>query len=146
MDDHVLALLAAKPGRVRDGLQALLAAMPQIETIELANDSASALRMIARHWPALVLLDTNLPANGVWTVLEQVKTRWPQVRCLILTDNNRQRHMAQAIGADAMLIKGFPAMELFGAIKQLLSKNEQRAGQTTSTRIAAPSVKPSVAS
>ncbi len=119
MNGDISTLIAARPGRVRDGLQALLAAIPQIEMIGQADDGASALKSVVEHRPALVLLDTNLPGNEVWAVLRQIKAQWPQARCLIMSDSGQQRRAAQAAGADGMLLKGFLAAELLAAIKEL---------------------------
>ena len=119
MNGDISTLVAARPGRVRDGLQALLAAIPQIEMIGQADDGASALKSVVEHRPALVLLDTNLPGNEAWVVLRQIKAQWPQARCLIMSDSGQQRRAAKAAGADGMLLKGFLAAELLTAIREL---------------------------
>lgn len=122
MQSDVLTLIVARPGRMRDGLQALLAAMPQVERINLADDSTAALEMISGQQPTLVLLDSNPLNDGqVWTALEQIKALHPQTRCLVLVDNGRQEQRAQATGADGVLVKGFSTAELFAAIEKLLS-------------------------
>ena len=119
MNGDISILVAARPGRVRDGLQALLAAIPQIEMIGQADDGASALKSVVEHRPALVLLDTNLPGDEVLAVLRQIKAQWPQARCLIMSDSGQQRRTAKAAGADGMLLKGFLAAELLTAIREL---------------------------
>jgi DNA-binding NarL/FixJ family response regulator len=116
-----LALVAAQPGRMRDGLRTLLAAMPLIDGIEQADDGASALRMIAERRPTLVLLDTNLPDDEVWVVLRRIKAQRLQTRCLVMADTSQQRQTALVTGADGVLIKGFSTRELFAAIEELLS-------------------------
>lgn len=123
MQPDVLVLIAARPGLIRDGLQAVLAAMPQIEMMDPVDDGPSALKKMAEHQPALVLLDTNLPDDQVWTLLQQIKARWPQIQCLILADSGRQQQTAQAAGADGVLIKGFPTKELYASVKRLLSRH-----------------------
>lgn len=149
MQSDVLTLVAARPGRVRDGLRALLATIPWLKVIGQADDGASALEIVAEHQPALVLLDTNLPGgepfdggrpvrgrpvhgrpvrthSGAWAVLKQIKARWPQVRCLVLTGNGRQGQTARAAGADGVLIRGFSTAELLTAIERLLSRGVRR--------------------
>jgi DNA-binding NarL/FixJ family response regulator len=114
---------------MRVSLQALLAAMPELEKIELADDDATALELVAEGGPAVVLLDTNLPGDdGVWAVLEQIKAQWPQVQCLVMADNNRQKQAAQDAGADEVLVKGFPTLELFVAVERLLLQKEVKNG------------------
>ncbi len=118
-------LIAAKPGVMRDGFQAVLTVIPQAKVIDPADDSASALRAVAEYRPALILLDTNLPDHQVWTLLEQVKAQWPQVQCLVLADNRQQRQTAQAAGADRVLIKGCPAKEFYANINGMLSRHRE---------------------
>jgi len=120
MKNHTPALIVARPGRVRDGLQALLTTVPQIGTVDLADDGPSALRMVRRRHPALVLLDINLHDDEVSTLLRQIKARWPQTRCLVLADSVRLQQMARDAGADSVLLKGFPAAQLFATIEGLL--------------------------
>ena len=113
-------LIAAKPSRMRDSLRFLLKTVSQISVIDLADDSASALRMISEHHPALVLLDTNLPGEEMTAVLKQIKADGFQSRCLVLSDTFEQQREAQSAGADVVLVKGFPAAELFDIVEGLL--------------------------
>jgi DNA-binding NarL/FixJ family response regulator len=115
-------LIAARPNRARDSLRVLLKLVPGINVIAYADDSASALNVVSECDLVLVLLDTNLPGEGFFTVLEQIRVNGSQSRCLVLVDNSRQRVQAQAAGADAALLKGFPTSELFEAIEMLLSE------------------------
>ncbi len=118
-------LIAAKPGVERDGFQAVLTAIPRAKVMDPANDSAATLRVVAKHQPALILLDTNLPDYQVWTLLKQLKAQWPQVQCLVLADNRQQRQTAQAAGADRVLIKGCPAKEFYANINGMLSRHRE---------------------
>lgn len=124
MPTDALILVAAKPGVLRDGFQAVLAAIPQVKVIDPVDDSASALRAVAEHQPALILLDTNLPDYQVWTLLEQIKTQWSQIKCLVLADNRQQQQTAQAADADGVLIKGCSASEFYATINELLSQHD----------------------
>jgi DNA-binding NarL/FixJ family response regulator len=124
MPTDVLILVAAKPGVLRDGFQAVLAAIPRTKVIDPVDNSASALRAVAEHQPALILLDTNLPDYQVWTLLEQIKTQWSQIKCLVLADNRQQQQTAQAADADGVLIKGCSAREFYATINKLLPQHD----------------------
>jgi DNA-binding NarL/FixJ family response regulator len=80
--------------------------------------------MVVEQQPLVVLLDTNLPGEQGWGVLEQIKVQRPHTRCLVLADSVRQRQTAWAAGADGVLLKGFSTAELFAAIDRVLSKGE----------------------
>ena len=114
-------LIVAPPGRLRDGLQALVRGAPQIKCAVWTADGPSTLRMIAEHLPGLVLLDTDLPNKEAWTVLGHIKARWPQIPCIALVNNGVQNQMANALSADAVLIKGFSAQTLAKTMEDLLS-------------------------
>jgi DNA-binding NarL/FixJ family response regulator len=117
-------LIAARPGRMRDSLHTLLESMLGLNIVGHADDSAAALRMVIEQRPALVLLDTNLPGEGVPSVLKRIKANGSQSRCLVLADSVQQQREAQAAGADVALLKGFPAVELFESVEELLVDRE----------------------
>ena len=121
----MLALIVTGPGSLQNGLVALITTMPQIHAVLVAEEATVALRMIANHRPALVLLDMILPRNGAGTVLKEIKTRWPSTRCIALADDVQQQQEAEAAGADVVLIKGYPAARLIAAIEGLLSQEEE---------------------
>ena len=122
-------IIAARPGRMRDSLKLLLRTIPGIKIVGQADDSSSALRMMAEHRPALAVVDTNLPdactepgrSDGFLTVLREIKVRKSETRCLVLADTGQKQADAAAAGADAVLRKGFPAEELFAVMERLLS-------------------------
>jgi len=118
----ISVLIASRPDRRRDGVRAMLKAIPHLKIINQADDGPTALKMMADHRPALVLLDSNLPDGTAWTVLKQIKTEWPQTLCLALIDTIDQRSMAETVGADGILMTEFSMMELGAAIVRVLTK------------------------
>jgi DNA-binding NarL/FixJ family response regulator len=125
-EHDISVLIAARPGRMRDSLLAVLKSVPRVSVVGQADCGASALSMIAVSRPALALLDTNLPDGEVTAVLEQIKTLEPRCRCLVLADEMRQLRDAVSAGADAALLKGFPAARLFEVIENLMGRYEDR--------------------
>ena len=125
-DGNEPVLIVGKPCRMRDSLHILLKTVSGIDIIGHADDGSAALRMVAEHRPALVLLDTNLPGEGFSTVLMRIKGNGFRSRCLVLTDSIQQRQEAQVAGADATLVKGFPAVKLFETIERLLWDGKAR--------------------
>lgn len=126
-------LIAAEPDRMRDRLHLLLKTVRGINIIGLADDSSAALRMVSEHRPALVLLDINLLGEGMTAVLEQIKAKESQSRCLVLADTFEQRREAGSAGADAALVKGFSMEELFQTIEELLQDGPNRSHIRRST-------------
>jgi DNA-binding NarL/FixJ family response regulator len=115
-------LIIARPGPLRDGLQALLTAMPQIDTVEWACDLSSALDMTSEHCPALVFLDAGTAGSEISLTLRRAKAKWPQAQCMFLANDVQQQREAEDASADAALLKGFPAAKLVATIAGLLLK------------------------
>lgn len=128
MKGYITAVIVAEPGPLRDSLQTLLMALPQIETVRLASDAPSAWKAITEQAPALVLLDTNLPDGDALALLRRIKAQEHRAQCLVLADDRQQQQDATAAGADAALLKGYPAAGLFGTIEKLLLSTEQLQG------------------
>ena len=116
-----LALIVARPGPLRNSLQALMTTIPQIEILAETSDPSALLRMGAKIQPDVVLLDASLPEEQVWPALRHIKEEWCHNRSIVLVEDSQQRQMVQAAGADVVLVKGFPAAKLIAAIEGLLS-------------------------
>jgi DNA-binding NarL/FixJ family response regulator len=113
-------LLVARPGRMREGLQALLRTIPEIEIVGQADWESQALAMIALQHPALVLLDSSLTPGEMLPTLLRIKGEYPRMRCIVLVENAQQQDAARDAGADTALIRGFSAGVLHAAIDQVL--------------------------
>jgi DNA-binding NarL/FixJ family response regulator len=115
-----MILIVAPPGNLQLGLQALLAVLRDVEVL-VAAEGPLALEVIERHTPSLVILDDDLPGDATPLSANQIKARWPEVRCLVLADDEQQRQRLQETSADLVLVKGYPAAKLKAAIEGLLS-------------------------
>ena len=118
----VLALSIAAPSPLQDGLLALITTSDQISAVFMAEEVSVALRMVKDHRPNLVLLDSYLP--GSQTVLERIKSQWPQTRCIVLVGSVEQEQAVKE--ADAVLIEGFSPSHLLATIEDLLAQSENR--------------------
>jgi DNA-binding NarL/FixJ family response regulator len=127
--NRVSALIVARPGRMRNGLRALLRTIPRIEIVGQVDQGSAALGMVTLERSALVLLDSSLPFEEMRMALKQIKAEWPQTRCIVLVDNLQQQGMAQAAGADGVLLKGFAAETLFMTIDEVLMRVDKPDGQ-----------------
>lgn len=122
MEEFIPALILTNSERIREGLSALLSAMPQIGVIGQLEHDGAALQLIPRQYRALVLLDASIPGNETWTALKQFKATNSQTRCLVLVGSTLQQRLARAAGADSVLLAGFSAGEFFTTIEKLLAQ------------------------
>ena len=117
------ALIVAKPGPLRDSIQALMIAIPQIEAVRETSDLSSALAMVFDRCPALVLLDSGLERGEIRPAVKRVKAQWPLARCVFLADDVQQQREGESAGVDAALLKGLPATQLVAVIVGLLPQS-----------------------
>lgn len=113
-DDHKI---------VRDGLKEILKQVPDIETIEEANDGEEALAHFHRKEFDLILLDISLPDMTGLEVLQTIKKKNPAQKVLILSMHPQEQYALRALklGASGYLTKGTAAEELITAVKKINS-------------------------
>ena len=119
-EPDVTALIVARPGEMRDGVRALLAATPKIAHISQADDGPAALAIIRELCPQVAVLDCNIPVGDIPTLLTRIEAACPQTRCLVLADGAEQQREAESAGADVTVLKGFPAARLAQTLAGLL--------------------------
>ena len=92
--------------------------------IEEAIDGEEALTLLAGHVPDLVLLDWKMPGRHGSLVLDELKTRHPQLPVIVLTAEVAEHHrnLAESLKVDVFLTKPFSPLELLGTIERLLGE------------------------
>jgi DNA-binding response OmpR family regulator len=105
--------------------ESLVFAMNQIGIgAEHAGTGESAVELIDRQKPDLVLLDLNLPGMGGWDVLEHIKNEYGEhgVPIIVTTafGDNTNRIVGRLHYVKKYLVKPFTFQELFKAIEEVL--------------------------
>ena len=92
--------------------------------IEEAIDGEEALTLLAGHVPDLVLLDWKMPGRHGSLVLDELKTRHPQLPVIVLTAEVAEHHrnLAESLKVDVFLTKPFSPLELLATIERLLGE------------------------
>lgn len=111
VDDHAL---------FRAGLINLLHELPDIEVVGDAGDGQTALEMIERTQPQMILLDVNMPGMGgvetVRALRSQTSTRDCKILMLTISKSEEDLFGAIQAGADGYLLKNVEPEELHRAI------------------------------
>jgi NarL family two-component system response regulator LiaR len=97
----------------------LLKLEPDINVIGTADDGAAAVHMVEKEKPDLVLMDLKMPVmNGV-EATRQIRTKYPEVKVLVLTTYDDDEWVFDAIqaGASGYLLKDTPRDQLIRAIR-----------------------------
>jgi DNA-binding NarL/FixJ family response regulator len=113
-DDHQI---------MRDGLVALLEALPGLEVVGTAGDGAEAVRVCGATRPDVVVMDIQMPAVDGIEATRQVVTAHPGTAVVILTMNEDDDTIMSALraGARGYLLKGSSATEVEQAIRATAS-------------------------
>lgn len=113
-------LIVSRPGPLRESLQALLATVLPAGAIEVVDDTATALTMVAKDRPALVVLDFDPSDDSVWELLSRIQVTHPRIRCVVLVDDMQQRERVLSFCAEEVVMKGCRAEQLSATIRHTM--------------------------
>jgi len=110
LDDHEI---------VRRGVKDLLEAESDIAVIGEAGTAASALARIPALRPDVAVLDVRLPDGDGVSVCREIRSRMPEVACLMLTSFGDDEALFDAImaGAAGYVLKQIRGTDLVGAVR-----------------------------
>lgn len=110
LDDHEI---------VRRGIADLLSSATDIEVVGEAATVAQALARIPASRPDVAVLDARLPDGSGIDVCREVRSRHPEIRCVILTsyDDDEALFAAVLAGASGYLLKQIRSSSLTDAIR-----------------------------
>lgn len=106
---------------VREGLKSLLEAQPDIRIVAEADNGQTALEMIQKNTPDVVLMDVRMPVMDGVAATQAIAEQFPQIKVLILTTFDDEAFVGDAVraGAKGYLLKDTPSNELAEAIRML---------------------------
>jgi DNA-binding NarL/FixJ family response regulator len=112
LDDHEI---------VRRGVRDLLEAEPDIAVIGEAGTAESALARIPALKPDVAVLDVRLPDGDGVTVCREIRSKMPDVACLMLTSFGDDEALFDAImaGASGYVLKQIRGTDLVGAVRTI---------------------------
>lgn len=114
LDDHEI---------VRRGVRDLLDTEPGISVIGEAGTAAAALARVPALKPDVAVLDIRLPDGDGVTVCRDLRSKMPQLACLMLTSYSDDEALVDAImaGAAGYVLKQIRGTDLVGAIRTIAS-------------------------
>jgi len=92
---------------IRKSLEIRLSREPDITVVGLAADGAQAIDMCENSRPDVILMDINMPVTDGIAATRLIKSRYPDVKIMMLTtfDDRPNIQQALAAGADGYLVK-----------------------------------------
>jgi len=117
-------LIVDDQSAVRQGLQMVLTAEPDLQVVGEASDGEGALSLAQTLNPDVVLMDVEMPhADGIATT-QALHTACPHAAVIMLSihDDAHTRERAERAGAAAFVPKSMPAKVLLAAIRQAVAR------------------------
>ena len=110
LDDHEI---------VRRGVKDMLETEPDITVVGEAGTAESALARIPALRPDVAVLDVRLPDGDGVSVCREIRSRMPEVACLMLTSFGDDEALFDAImaGAAGYVLKQIRGTDLVGAVR-----------------------------
>jgi DNA-binding NarL/FixJ family response regulator len=110
LDDHEI---------VRRGVRDMLEAEPDITVVGEAGTAESALARIPALRPDVAVLDVRLPDGDGVSVCREIRSRMPEIACLMLTSFGDDEALFDAImaGAAGYVLKQIRGTDLVGAVR-----------------------------
>jgi DNA-binding NarL/FixJ family response regulator len=118
-EDQIAVFLLDDHEIVRRGVRELLEAEPGIVVVGEAGTAESALARIPALRPDVAVLDVRLPDGDGVTVCREIRSKMPEVACLMLTSFGDDEALFDAImaGAAGYVLKQIRGTDLVGAVR-----------------------------
>ena len=113
VDDHAIE---------RQGVRALLDAQPDIRVVAEAGDGLEALPLISQCHPDVVITETIMPRMNGLELTGQLLRRYPELKVLVLTRNDREDCVLRLVqaGAGGYLLKTVDRADLLSALRAVV--------------------------
>ena len=124
----MIVLLAVKPGPLRDGLDALLYATPEVQLVAHANDTNAALKFCQQHPTKLIILEVKPGDKDLLGNVKEMKALSPQGQVIAMIHDENDRELAEMSGFDDVLSTGMRAVKLKEKIAEIVGTliNEEK--------------------
>ena len=113
VDDHAIE---------RQGVRSLLDAQADIQVVAEAGDGLEALPMVGQCHPDVVITETIMPRMNGLELTGQLLRRYPQLKVLVLTRNDREDCVLRLVqaGAGGYLLKTVDRADLLSALRAVV--------------------------
>src|SRR5581483_12264809 len=118
-DEPVLVFLCDDHEVVRRGVKDMLEADGDITVVGEASTAAEALARVPALRPQVAVLDVRLPDGDGVTVCRELRSRMPELACLMLTSFDEEEALLDSImaGASGYVLKQIQGSDLVSAVR-----------------------------
>ena len=119
----ITAIIADDHEIVRRGLRTILEQDGSCRVVAEAADGLTAVQLVEKHKPTVLVLDLNMPRLHGIEVLRQTRVSSTHTRIVVLSMHNDEAYVIEALRAGAMayILKGSESQEIAHALKEVLA-------------------------
>lgn len=104
MDKSIIDLLIVSlPGVSQQVLKSTFTSRMDIHIVGVASGGLSAVRVMDKHQPNMVVIDSNMPETETSELIRTIKNRYSHTCALVLAETTQQLNLAVKLGADFAL-------------------------------------------
>ena len=121
MKSPVRILIADDHTILRAGIRSLLDMVPDFEVVGEVDNGKDAISQAGQLKPDLLLTDLSMPKTNGTEAIQRIKSRYPDIKILVLTVHKTEEyvHAALKAGANGYVLKDDTSDELISAIKNI---------------------------
>jgi DNA-binding NarL/FixJ family response regulator len=102
---------------MQEAMESIFKSLPDLQVVGTASGGLSAVHLLQRYQPDLIVIDASIPDGEALALVRQVKAQHATTSCIVLTTTTRQMHGALAEGADVVLPRSVPYSTLVMAVR-----------------------------
>jgi DNA-binding NarL/FixJ family response regulator len=116
----MIVLLLLKPGSLRDGLNALLSTISDVQLVVHAHDSSAALEFCRKNPNTLIIMEIKSGDRALLAHVPEMKALNPQIPVIALIHDEADREAAVQAGIDLIMDIGTRAPDLKEKIEAMV--------------------------
>ncbi len=135
MADRVRVLIVDDIQETRDHLAKLLGFEADIEVVGTASSGTEAIGLATRVLPDVILMDINMPDMDGIAATERLSAQVPSASVVMMSVQGEADYLRRSMlaGAREFLVKPFSSDELTASIRQVYSREKEKAGRAALT-------------
>jgi hypothetical protein len=130
MEKHLQIILISQPGIYRNGLLALLRAIPQVNEVYVVDDINSIDQVPDKFQPQAVLVEEHGIREELLETIRTIADIWPTSSRIVFTDRFSQLKQIETSGVDFLVINNVTAGRLRILIENIADREYLQSSKT----------------